>query len=148
MWCMLFQKRNNSSDHPSKKINMKKIIVCVFLLSGALHTWAQKEVPTKVIYFMAGIKDHGPASRHETEKDLLVLQHCIDSISNVKGVKIVTRFIYNRTALDISDMKDASAIIIESSAEASNPVRTHPLFPPSGDNKRSYDPSVVKYLNQ
>lgn len=123
-------------------------MTCVFVLFIIVQALAQKELPTKVIYFMAGIKDHGPASRHETEKDLLVLQHCIDSISNVKGVKIVTRFIYNRTALDINDMKDASAIIIESSAEASNPVRTHPLFPPSGDNKRSYDPSVVKYLNQ
>ena len=52
-----------------------------------------------MIYFMASPKDHAGPSRHETEKDLLVLQHCLDSVSNITGGKIVTRFIYkkNRT---------------------------------------------------
>ena len=95
---------------------MKLFIACLISLSCSINVLAQKERPTKVIYFMAGIKDHAGPSRHETEKDLLVLQHCLDSVSNIKGVKIVTRFIYTRTALDINDMKDAAAIIIESSA--------------------------------
>ena len=127
---------------------MKKFhfYLLLFLFSG--QVMAQKEVPTKVIYFMAGVKDHAGPSRHETEKDLLVLQRCLDSVSNINGVKIITRFIYKRTALDINDMKDAAAIIIESSAEGSSPDRVHPLFPPSGDNKKSYDPEVLKYLNQ
>ena len=125
-------------------------ISLAYLLSFYMcsEIFAQKEMPTKVIYFMAGIKDHAGPSRHETEKDLLVLQHCLDSVSNIKGVKIVTRFIYKRSALDINDMKDAAAIVIESSSEASSPTRTHPLFPPSGDNKRTYDKEVVKYLDQ
>jgi len=96
---------------------------------------------------MAGVKDHAGPSRHETEKDLLVLQHCVDSISNIKGVKIVTRFIYKRTALDINDMKDAAAIVIESSAEGSSKDRTDPLFPPS-ENRRTYSKEVQDYLNQ
>lgn len=104
--------------------------------------------PTKVIYFMAGPKDHAWPSRHETEKDLLVLQRCLDSVTNIKGAKIVTKFIYKRTALDIEDMKDAAAIVIESSAEYSSPERTHPLFPPSGDNKKSYNKEVLNYLQQ
>ena len=88
----------------------KRILLCFVLLSSAGYLFAQKEVPTKVIYFMAGVKDHAGPSKHKTEKDLLVLQHCVDSISNVKGVKIVTRFVYKRTALDINDLKDAAAI--------------------------------------
>jgi len=88
----------------------KVILLCWFLFCSCSWLFAQKQTPTKIIYFMAGVKDHAGPSRHETEKDLLVLQHCVDSISNIKGVKIVTRFIYKRTALDINDMKDAAAI--------------------------------------
>lgn len=120
------------------------LLIC--LISTAVM--AQKTVPTKIIYFMAGTKDHAGPSRHETQKDLLVLQHCIDSITNITGVKIETRFIYERQALDIKDMKDVAAIVIESSSEGSSRTRTHPLFPPSGDNTRSYDREVVGYLNQ
>ena len=126
----------------------KRILLCFVLLSSCGWLFAQKSVPTKVIYFMAGVKDHAGPSRHETEKDLLVLQHCVDSISNIKGVKIVTRFIYKRTALDINDLKDAAAIIIESSAEGSSKERVDPLFPPSPDNRRSYSKEVQDYLNQ
>lgn len=125
-----------------------KVIVLLLLMFCSTYIHAQQELPVKVIYFMAGIKDHAGPSRHETEKDLLVLQRCLDSVVNVKGVKIVTRFIYKRTALDINDMKDAAAIVIESSAEGSSPNRVHPLFPPSGDNKKSYDKEVLQYLNQ
>jgi hypothetical protein len=127
---------------------MKLIIACLLSVFCFINVWAQKAVPTKVIYFMAGIKDHAGPSRHETEKDLLVLQRCLDSISNIKGAKIVTRFIYKRTALDINDMKDAAAIVIESSAEGSSKERTDPLFPPSPDNRRTYTKEVQDYLNQ
>ena len=130
------------------KTTTKIILACFISLPVCIQSLAQKEIPTKVIYFMAGIKDHAGPSRHETEKDLLVLQHCLDSVSNVKGVKIVTRFIYKRTALDINDMKDAAAIVIESSAEGSSKERTDPLFPPSPDNRRTYSKEVQDYLNQ
>jgi hypothetical protein len=102
---------------------------------------------TKVIYFMAGPKDHAYPGRHETKKDLLVLQHCLDSVTNIHGVKIVTRFIYDRTEHDINDMKDAAAIVIESSSESSSKTQTHPLFPPSSD-ERGYDPEITRYLDQ
>ncbi len=82
------------------------------------------------------------------KKILLVLQRCLDSVSNIKGVKIVTRFIYKRTALDINDLKDAAAIVIESSAEGSSKERVDPLFPPSPDNRRTYTKEVQDYLNQ
>lgn len=130
--------------------NSRKVIIIGGLMTCCFLTgvYAQKKMPTKVIYFMAGPKDHAGPSRHETEKDLLVLQHCLDSVSNITGVKIATRFIYKRTELDINDMKDVAAIVIESSAEGSSKDRTHPLFPPSGDNKRSYDRDVMRYLDQ
>lgn len=124
-----------------------KPITLLFLLI-IQFSQANSQAQTKVIYFMAGIKDHAGPGRHETEKDLLVLQRCIDSINNLKGIKIQTRFVYKRTALDINDMKDAAAIVIESSAEGSSPNRVHPLFPPSGENKKAYDKDVLNYLRQ
>ena len=141
-------KNYNKSDLIWSNNIVKRILLCFVLLSSCGWLFAQKEVPTKVIYFMAGVKDHAGPSRHETEKDLLVLQHCVDSISNIKGVKIVTRFIYKRTALDINDLKDAAAIIIESSAEGSSKERVDPLFPPSPENRRIYTKEVQDYLNQ
>ena len=141
-------KNYNKSDFICSNNIVKRILFCFVLLSSCGWLFAQKEVPTKVIYFMAGVKDHAGPSRHETEKDLLVLQHCVDSISNIKGVKIVTRFIYKRTALDINDLKDAAAIIIESSAEGSSKERVDPLFPPSPENRRTYTKEVQDYLNQ
>ena len=127
---------------------MKLITACLLSLFCSNNISAQKEPPTKVIYFMAGVKDHAGPSRHETEKDLLVLQRCLDSVANIKGVGIVTRFIYKRTALDINDLKDAAAIVIESSAEGSSKERVDPLFPPSPDNRRAYSKEVQDYLNQ
>ncbi|RZA01797.1 MAG: hypothetical protein EOP47_09345 [Sphingobacteriaceae bacterium] len=127
-----------------------KLLVCLMFAVISFKASAQN-VPTKVIYFLAGPKDHaGPegSGRHETRRDLLVLQNCIDSIANVKGVKIVTKFSYKRSALDIEDLKGVDAIIIESSAEGSSKERAHPLFPPSEANARTYDKATLDYLAQ
>lgn len=128
------------------------ITVCglVFATLSSYNASAQA-VPTKVIYFLAGPKDHAGeegSGRHETRRDLLVLQHCIDSIANVKGVKIVTKFLYKRSALDIEDLKGVDAVIIESSAEGSSKERAHPIFPPSEANARTYDRATLAYLAQ
>ena len=124
----------------------------LLLVSGlfSLQVSAQN-VPTKTIYFLAGPKDHaGPegSGRHETRRDLLVMQHCIDSISNATGVKIVTKFSYMRNALDIEDLKGVDAIIVECSAEGSSKERAHPLFPPSNGDTRTYDKPTLAYLAQ
>src|SRR5471030_1415617 len=123
-------------------------IAIVFYGISTNNATAQN-VPTKVIYFLAGPKDHAGeegSGRHETRRDLLVLQHCIDSISNLNGVKIVTKFLYKRTALDIEDLKGCDALIIECSAEGSSKERAHPLFPPSNGNDKSYDKETLAYL--
>ncbi|MGY3213100.1 hypothetical protein [Mucilaginibacter sp. HD30] len=129
---------------------IKAGFVLLLLVSVSFQVSAQK-LPTKVIYFLAGPKDHAGdegSGRHETRRDLLVMQHCIDSISNATGVKIVTKFSYKRTALDIEDLKGVDAIIVECSAEGSSKERAHPLFPPSGDNTKSYDKATLAYLAQ
>lgn len=132
--------------------NRYKIITLSLLLLASSWWLSLKaqNVPTKVIYFLAGPKDHAGeegSGRHETRRDLLVLQHCIDSISNVKGVKIITKFSYKRSALDIEDLKGVDAIIVECSAEGSSKERAHPLFPPSADT-RTYDKATLAYLAQ
>ncbi len=127
---------------------LKAILVCA-LIGLFTNAASAQNVPTKVIYFLAGPKDHaGPegSGRHETRRDLLVLQHCIDSISNVKGVKIVTRFLYNRTALNVDDLKGVDAVIMECSAEGSSKERTNPIFPPS--DGKTYDKATLAYLAQ
>lgn len=129
----------------------------ISILSGLLLFFTMcisakaQNVPTKVIYFLAGPKDHAGeegSGRHETRRDLLVMQHCIDSISNLTGVKIVTKFSYKRTALDIEDLKGVDAIIVECSAEGSSKERAHPLFPPSNPTDKTYDKATLTYLAQ
>jgi len=117
----------------------------MFFLNGGLGP--EKNANESDLFYGWPQRPCGP-SRHETEKDLLVLQHCLDSVSNITGVKIVTRFIYKRSELDINDMKDVAAIVIESSAEGSSKNRVDPLFPPSPDNRRTYSKEVLDYLNQ
>ncbi|MEI9946272.1 MAG: hypothetical protein WDN26_18885 [Chitinophagaceae bacterium] len=100
---------------------------------------------------MAGPKDHvgkEGTGRHETKRDLLVLQHCLDSVANIKGVKIVTKYIAERTALNIEDLKGVDAIIVECSSVTSTQTRTHPLFPPLPPGSRTYGKDTLAYLNQ
>ena len=130
-------------------LKVVRAVAILMLLTFVYFKASAQNVPTKTIYFLAGPKDHaGPegSGRHETRRDLLVMQHCIDSISNVTGVKINTKFSYMRNALDIEDLKGVDAIIVECSAESSSKERAHPLFPPSGDNTRSYDKATLDYL--
>src|SRR6187402_1257191 len=109
-------------------INKKKLrflagSFVLILLSTAANSSMAQTTPTKVIYFLAGPKDHAGeegSGRHETRRDLLVLQHCIDSISNVKGIKIITKFLYSRTALNVDDLKGVDAVIMECSSESSS----------------------------
>ncbi len=135
------------------KQTIKTGVAAILAFAGllALSVPALAQVPTKTIYFLAGNKDHVGAEgsgRHETRRDLLVLQHCIDSALNIKGVKIVTKFLYMRDALNIEDLKGADAIIVESSAVTSQQTRTHPIFPPLDKGARAYDKATTAYLNQ
>lgn len=132
----------------SYQLPVVKMFCAILVGLVLIHDAAAQNMPTKTIYFLAGPKDHGAPGRHETKFDLLVLQHSIDSIANVKGVKIVTKFLSERTALDIKDLVGVDAVILESSAESSSANRTHPLFPPPNGDTRTYDKATLAYLAQ
>src|ERR1700744_3604086 len=116
------------------------LFICLICCPGVINT-ASAQVPVKTIYFLSGIRDHAPrgGGRHEVAKDMLVLQHCIDSIANVKGVKIITKYLAERSALNIDDLKGADAIIVEASSVTSQQTRTHPIFPPLPAGQKTYD---------
>ncbi len=117
---------------------------------GTHRAFAQEQKP-KVIYFLSGIRDHASPTvggRHEVAKDLLVLQHCIDSVANIKGIKIITKYLPERTALDIEDLKGVDAVIVECSSVSSTQRRTHPLLPPLPAGQKTYDKATLKYLEQ
>jgi hypothetical protein len=121
------------------------VFACFF--HGTSQAYAQEQKP-KVIYFLSGLKDHAGPGRHEVAKDLLVLQDCINKAYNIKGVKIVTKYIDARSALNVDDIKDADALIVESSSASSSQKRTHPLFPPLAPGEKKYDQETLDYLNK
>ena len=124
-------------------------VVFVCFSPGTNQAYAQEQ-KQKVIYFLSGLRDHAPAGggRHEVVKDLLVLQDCMSKAVNIQGVKIVTKFIEARSALDVEDIKDADALIVESSSSSSSQRRTHPLFPPLAPGEKNYDEATLNYLSQ
>jgi len=135
------------------KQTIKTGVVAILAFTGslALSQPALAQVPTKTIYFLAGNKDHVGAEgtgRHETRLDLVVLQHCIDSATNIKGVKIITKLLYKRDAVNIDDLKGVDAIIVESSSVTSQVTRTHPIFPGLAKDAKGYDKATLAYLNQ
>ena len=60
----------------------------------------------------------------------------------------MAKFIDARSALDVEDIKDADALIVESSSATSSQKRTHPLFPPLPQGQKKYDQQTMDYLNQ
>ena len=128
-----------------------KDISILFLIAFCFFVTDVSAQKTKVIYFLSGIKDHaGPAGsgRHETGRDLLVLKNCLDSVANIKGVKIVTKYLDERAAVDIQDLQGVDAIIVECSSVGSSQKRTHPLLPPMPPGARTYGRDTLAYLNQ
>ncbi len=125
------------------------LFICIFFCSAAINP-ASAQMPTKTIYFLSGIRDHASPTvggRHEVAKDMLVLQHCIDSVANIKGVKIITKYLAERSALNIDDLKGVDAVIVEASSVTSSQRRTHPIFPPLAAGAK-YDKATSAYLNQ
>jgi hypothetical protein len=143
-----------SKDVPIQSYNMPAVFVLVAVVFACLspgtnQAYAQKQ-KQKVIYFLSGLRDHAPAGggRHEVAKDMLVLQDCMNKAANIKDVKIVTKYIDARSALDVEDIKDADALIVESSSSSSSQKRTHPLFPPLAPGEKKYDEATLDYLSQ
>jgi hypothetical protein len=137
---------------PRQSYNMPAVLLVAVVFAcfslGTSQAYAQEQ-KQKVIYFLSGLRDH-PAGvgRHEVANDLLVLQDCINKATNLNGVKIVTKYIDARSALDVEDITDAAAIIVESSSASSSQKRTHPLFPPLAPGEKKYDQETLDYLSK
>lgn len=142
--------RSTVNVFPARIFTMlRTVALLIFVASLGNQSMAQEK--EKVIYFLAGPKDHAGgegSGRHETRRDLLVLQNCIDSITNIKGIKIKTQFLYERDAINVDDMKDAAAIIVECSSVTSSPKRTHPLLPPLAPGQKDYGKDTLAYFDK
>src|SRR6516225_9820269 len=145
--------KTGSKVVPRRNRNMPAAFVLVAVAFacfslGTNRAFAQEQ-KQKTIYFLSGLRDHatGAGGRHEVAKDLLVLQDCMNNAANIKGVKIVTKYIEARSALDVEDIKDADALIVESSSSSSSQRRTHPIFPPLAPGVKNYDQATLDYLS-
>ena len=96
------------------------------------------------ILFLAGPRDHGAPGRHEYERDLRTLAQSMEQATNLHGV--TTQLIVGALPRDLAPVRDAAAIVIDSSSDrAENEL--HPLFPPNPTtNGRGYDPETTAYL--
>jgi len=96
------------------------------------------------ILFLAGPRDHGAPGRHEYERDLRTLAQSMEQANNLRGV--TTQLIVGALPRDLAPVRDAAAIVIDSSSDrAENEL--HPLFPPNPTtNGRGYDPETTAYL--
>jgi type 1 glutamine amidotransferase len=119
-----------------------------FVLAAALaqpsFAQAASQAPGKKVLFLAGPRDHGFPGRHEYPRDLKTLSESLERATNLRGV--TTRLIVGTLPRDLEAVKDAAAIVIESSSDRAAD-ETHPLFPPNpSTNGRGYDEATTAYL--
>jgi hypothetical protein len=106
---------------------------------------APAEAAETKILFLAGPRDHGAPGRHEYERDLRTLAQSLERSTNLPGVK--TQLIVGSLPRDLEAVKDAAAIVIDSSSDR-DANELHPLFPPNPTtNGRGYDAETTAYLN-
>ncbi len=111
-------------------------------LLGSLAMPNSLPAQTKKIVFVAGPKDHGAPGRHEYEKDLRVMAYALEHSSNMKGVS--TEVIVGQVPRDLSKIKDAAVIVMESSSDRLQ-NETQSLFITKTDGK-TYPPEEMAFL--
>lgn len=78
------------------------------------------------IVLLAGRKSHGPGV-HEYEKDVRLLKHCLDTSSNLKGVK--TEMYTDGWPADAATLDDADAIVLLADGlDNQYPLEQHPFL--------------------
>jgi type 1 glutamine amidotransferase len=126
---------------------MKTLAFCGFLAFGVSSLSAQPAAmppDQKTILFVAGPKDHGRVDRHEYQKDLAVLKYCVDNM----GLNNVRTQLFNGKAPAMRILRNASAIVLESSGDRI-PEETHALLPQDAlTDHKSYDPYTLDRLKQ
>ena len=119
----------------------QRILITVLVALFGLSAYAQ----TKKIVFVAGPKDHGAPGRHEHEKDLRILAYSLENSTNLKGV--TTQVIVGQVPRDLSQLKDAAVIVLESSSDRA-PKETHALLPNvTTTDGKTYDAETTAFLN-
>ena len=119
-------------------------LLCGFLVLAFAGMCQGAFADSKKILFLAGPRDHGFPGRHEYERDLRTLATSLEQSGNVHG--ITTQLIVGALPRDLDAVRDAAAIVIDSSSDPAD-NETHPLFPPNpSTNGRGYDPETTAYL--
>jgi len=104
---------------------------------------AEQSAPARLV-FVAGPKDHGGPGAHEHRKDLDGLKACLAS-SNVKNVAVD---IYEGKVPDVSALKSARVLVMESSGDRT-PTEHHVLFPQDATtDHQAYDAPNSERLKQ
>jgi type 1 glutamine amidotransferase len=115
-------------------------------LLGFCASHSSADAKSRKVVFIAGPKDHGVPGRHEYEKDLRVLAYCLEHSSILKGV--TTKVYVGQAPKDISELKSAAVIVIESSSDRA-PKETHALFPNNAaTDGKTYDQATLAYLKK
>ena len=118
-------------------------LVASFILSPL---FASNATSPREIVFLAGPKDHGMPGRHEYEKDLRFLAHCLETSPNLPG--LTTKVHVGPAPRDLSFFENAAVIVIESSSDRLA-REVHPLFPPEPDNPHHrYDEATTTWLKE
>ena len=125
-----------------QRFRISFLIIAAVAIMGMLAAPNSLTAQTKKIVFVAGPKDHGAVGRHEYEKDLRVLAYSLDHASNLKGIQ--TEVIVGQVPRDLSKIKDAAVIVMESSSDRL-PNETQSLFITKTDGK-TYPPEEMAFL--
>src|SRR4051812_48158230 len=103
---------------------LQRFVLCVL----ALLATAPCALADTRILFLAGPRDHGIPGRHEYERDLKTLAASLEQATNLHGIR--TQLIVGTLPRDLAAVRDAAAIVIDSSSDRAE-NETHPLFPPN-----------------
>jgi len=119
-------------------------LLCGLLVLAIASVAQGASAEAKKILFLAGPRDHGFPGRHEYERDLKTLATSLERSGNVPG--ITTQLIVGALPRDLDAVRDAAAIVVDSSSDRAD-NETHPLFPQNpSTNGRGYDPETTAYL--
>jgi hypothetical protein len=128
------------------KLQIIAPLMCMLAAASVFAQPAPTNPNAKTIVFVSGPKDHGRIgnSRHEYQRDLAVLKHCIDSA----GLKDVRTVEFNGKVPSLRFLNNAAAIVMHSSGDRI-PEETHAIFPQAAlTDSKTYDPYTTERLGQ
>jgi len=120
---------------------------CSTGLSAEVADEAGSDQSPKKIVLISGPKDHGGPGAHEYVKDLALLKKCLETSSNVRGIRAEVYVV--RGPRDAKQFEDAATIVIHSSGDQRND-ETHSIFPihNGADPEATYGEADSRYIEQ